>query len=90
MARVLYLIIVEALCGNLQISHVFIVAYQPQLNMAERVNCMFIQMISFYMCLHNTNWHRFLKALYSLLRSYALHTAVHESTKKKTCRIFLG
>ncbi|GFS61012.1 uncharacterized protein TNCV_4955451 [Trichonephila clavipes] len=61
------------------------VTYRPQANLTERVNRILVQIISCFVEENHDNWDRFLHEF-----SFALRTAVNETTGKTPAELFLG
>ncbi|GFW07552.1 uncharacterized protein TNCV_3916851 [Trichonephila clavipes] len=75
----------EHLSHRLDIKHMKTVTYRPQANLTERVNRTLVQMISCFVEENHDNWDRFLHEF-----SFALRTAVNETTGKTPAELFLG
>ncbi|GFU46782.1 retrovirus-related Pol polyprotein from transposon 297 [Trichonephila clavipes] len=76
--------IFEHLSHRLYIKHIKTVTYQPQANLTERVNRTLEQMTACFVEENHDNWDRFLHEF-----SFALRTAVNESTGKTPAELFL-
>ncbi|GFV90650.1 uncharacterized protein TNCV_2223661 [Trichonephila clavipes] len=70
---------------RLDIKHMKTVTYRPQANLTERVNRTSVQMIACFVEENHDNWDRFLHEF-----SFALRTAVNETTGKTPVGLFLG
>ncbi|GFY32821.1 retrovirus-related Pol polyprotein from transposon 297 [Trichonephila clavipes] len=75
----------EHLSHRLDIKHIKTVTYRPQVNLTERVNRTLVQMIVCFVEENHDNWDRFLHGF-----SFALRTAVNETTGKTPAELFLG
>ncbi|GFX19696.1 retrovirus-related Pol polyprotein from transposon 297 [Trichonephila clavipes] len=75
----------EHLSHRLDIKHIKTVTYQPQANLTERVNRTLVQRIACFVEENHYNWDRFLHEF-----SFALRTAVSETTGKTPAELFLG
>ncbi|GFX65813.1 retrovirus-related Pol polyprotein from transposon 297 [Trichonephila clavipes] len=75
----------EYLNHRLDIKHMKTVAYQLQANLKERVNRPLVQIIACFEEENHDNWGRFLHEF-----SFALRTAVNETTGKTPAELFLG
>ncbi|GFW81671.1 uncharacterized protein TNCV_2883451 [Trichonephila clavipes] len=75
----------EHLSHRLDIKHIKTVTYRPQANLTERVNRIVVQMIACFVEENPDNWDRFLHEF-----SFALRTAVNETTRKTPAELFLG
>ncbi|GFT01411.1 retrovirus-related Pol polyprotein from transposon 297 [Trichonephila clavipes] len=67
------------------IQHVKTVVYRPQSNRTERVNRDLVQMIASYVNDNHDTWDQFLREF-----TYAIRTAVKETTGKIPAELFLG
>ncbi|GFW10121.1 uncharacterized protein TNCV_2569051 [Trichonephila clavipes] len=76
--------VLEHLSHRLDIKHIKTVTYRPQVNLTERVNRTLVQMIACFVE-ENHNWDRFLHVF-----SFALRTAVNETTDKTPAELFSG
>ncbi|GFW62263.1 retrovirus-related Pol polyprotein from transposon 297 [Trichonephila clavipes] len=72
-------------CHRLDIKHIKTVTYWPQANLSERVNRTLVQMIACFVEENPDIWDRFLHEF-----SFALRTAVNETTRKTPAELFLG
>ncbi|GFX08362.1 retrovirus-related Pol polyprotein from transposon 412 [Trichonephila clavipes] len=77
--------IFENLSERLGIRHVKTVFYRPQANRTERVNRDLVQIIANYVNEQHDTWDQFLREF-----SYAIRTAVNETTGKTPAELFLG
>ncbi|GFT72593.1 hypothetical protein TNCV_974391 [Trichonephila clavipes] len=77
--------IFENLSERLGIRHVKTVVYRPQADRTERVNRDLVQMIANYVNEQHDTWDQFLRGF-----SYAIRTAVNETTGKTPAELFLG
>ncbi|GFU94716.1 retrovirus-related Pol polyprotein from transposon 412 [Trichonephila clavipes] len=75
----------EHLSHRLNIKHIKTVTYRLQANLTERVNRTLVQMIACFVEENHDNWDRFLREF-----SFALRTAVNETTGKTSAELFLG
>ncbi|GFY01634.1 retrovirus-related Pol polyprotein from transposon 17.6 [Trichonephila clavipes] len=75
----------ENLSERLGIRHVKTVVYRPQANRTERVNRDLVQMIANYVNEQHDTWDQFLREF-----TYAIRTAVSETTGKTPAESFLG
>ncbi|GFW07417.1 retrovirus-related Pol polyprotein from transposon 297 [Trichonephila clavipes] len=75
----------EHLRHRLDIKHIKTVTYRPQVNLTDRVNRTLVQMIACFVEENHDNWDRFLHEF-----SFALRTAVNETTGKTLAELFLG
>ncbi|GFW32917.1 retrovirus-related Pol polyprotein from transposon 412 [Trichonephila clavipes] len=69
----------------LGIKHIKTVTYQPQANLTERVSRTLVQMIACFVEENHDNWDQFFHEF-----SFALRTAVNETTGKTPVELFLG
>ncbi|GFX73308.1 retrovirus-related Pol polyprotein from transposon 297 [Trichonephila clavipes] len=75
----------EHLSRRLDIKHMKTVTYRPQANLTERVNGNLVQMIASFVEENHENWDQFLHEF-----TFALRTAVNETTNKTPSKLFLG
>ncbi|GFV33583.1 retrovirus-related Pol polyprotein from transposon 297 [Trichonephila clavipes] len=75
----------EHLSQRLDIKHIKTVTYRPQTNLTERVNRTLVQMIACFVEENHDNWDRFLHEF-----SFALRSAVNETTGKTPAELFIG
>ncbi|GFW50958.1 retrovirus-related Pol polyprotein from transposon gypsy [Trichonephila clavipes] len=74
-----------AQCERLGIRHVKTVVYRPQANRAKRANRDVVQMIANYVNEQHDTWDQFLREF-----TYAIRTAVNETTGENPAKLFLG
>ncbi|GFX14033.1 retrovirus-related Pol polyprotein from transposon 412 [Trichonephila clavipes] len=75
----------EHLSHRLDIKHMKTVTYRPQSNLTERVNRNLVQMMASFVEENHENWDQFLHEF-----TFALRTAVNETTNKTPAELFLG